>query len=123
MPPLQSIIRNVPAAIVNNFVFDTLMILFLYNTACMRHGAGIMPVPQLYVERRGGTITHRNKEQKGFDKFNLEPNEERRVTFTLGFDELKEWSMNKKYELLGQRIKIMVGTSCQDIVFESSLTI
>ena len=82
-----------------------------------------MPVPQLYVARKGGTITHRNREQKGFDKFTLEPNESKRVSFTLGYDELKEWSMNKKYELLGQRIKIMVGTSCQDIVFESLVTI
>lgn len=82
-----------------------------------------MPVPQLYVERKGGTITHRNKEQKGFDKFLLKPNESKRVKFTLGADQLKEWSIRKQYELLGQRIKIMVGTSCQNIIFETTVTI
>ncbi len=82
-----------------------------------------MAVPQMYVNRKGGTITHREKELKGFTKVCLAPGEEKRVTFTLGYDELKEWSMNKKYELFGQRVNIMVGEASDNIVFEELLVV
>lgn len=77
-----------------------------------------MAVPQLYIRRKGGTVTHRIKELKGFDKLRLKPGAEQEVKFTLGFDELKEWSMNKKYELFGQRINLMIAESSDNIIFE-----
>ena len=80
-------------------------------------------VPQLYIRRKGGTITHRVKELKGFNKLTLKPRCEQRVTFTLGYDELKEWSLDKKYELFGQRINIMVGVSSDNIIFEALVVI
>jgi len=80
-------------------------------------------VPQLYIHRKGGTITHRVKELKGFSKLTLEPDCEQRVTFTLGYDELKEWSMEKKYELFGQRINIMVGVSSDNVIFDALIVI
>lgn len=79
-------------------------------------------VPQLYVKRKGGTITHRAKELKGFEKINLLPNCEQQISFKLGYEELKEWSMNKRYELFSQRVTIMLGNSSEDIVFEHSLS-
>lgn len=53
----------------------------------------------------------------------LKPMCEQRVTFTLGYDELKEWSLYKKYELFGQRINIMVGVSSDNIIFEALVVI
>ena len=82
-----------------------------------------MAVPQLYIHRKGGTVTHRVKELKGFDKLRLEPCLEQEVKFTLGFEELKEWSMNKKYELFGQRINIMVGKSSDNIIYKALVVI
>ena len=80
-------------------------------------------VPQLYINRRGGTVSHRNKELKGFKKISLSGGEQEKVTFSIGYDDLKEWSTNKKYELFGQEIKLMIGESSGNIVFEDTLRI
>ena len=57
-------------------------------------------VAQLYIYKSGGTVSHRLKELKCFEKVALLPNQTKKVTFALGFDELKEWSTSKKYQLL-----------------------
>lgn len=80
-------------------------------------------VPQLYVYRRGGTVTHRLKELKGFEKTALAPQESKRITFTLGFDELKEWSVRRKYELFPCTVKLMLGKASDDIIWQTEIEI
>lgn len=80
-------------------------------------------VPQLYVHKCGGTISHRQKELKGFAKIELQPHESKAVTFTLGFDELKDWSVNKRYELPQCRLTVMLGFAADDIVFSTDVEI
>ncbi len=80
-------------------------------------------VPQLYINRSGGTVSHRVKELRGFDKVELQPNEEKTITFTLGFDDLKEWSVYKTYELYPCKLTIMLGNASDDIVHEKVIDI
>lgn len=80
-------------------------------------------VPQLYIHRRGGTVSHRNKELKGFEKVSLSGGEEKKVTFSIGYDDLKEWSINNKYEIFSQKIEIMIGDSSRNIMFEDTIKV
>ena len=80
-------------------------------------------VPQLYVYRRGGTVTHRLKELKAFKKVELAPQETKRITLALGFDELKEWSANRKYEVFPYTIKLMLGKASDDIIYQTEISI
>ena len=78
-------------------------------------------VPQLYVYRRGGTVTHRLKELKAFKKVGLAPQETKRITFALGFDELKEWSTNRQYEVFPYTLKLMLGKASDDIIYQTEI--
>ena len=80
-------------------------------------------VPQLYVYRCGGTVTHRLKELKGFEKVALAPQETKRVTFQLGFDDLKEWSIARKYEMQPCRVRLMLGKASDDIVWQTEIEV
>jgi len=73
-------------------------------------------VPQLYIKREGGTVTHRHKELRGFKAVHLKSGESKRITFELGFNELKEWSIFKKYELFDMRLVVMIGESLENIL-------
>ena len=78
-------------------------------------------VPQLYIFMRGGTVTHRVKELKDFAKIQLLPKESKRVTFTLDYDDIKEWSTNKKYEIYPCKLRIMLGSSSRDITWKTEI--
>lgn len=80
-------------------------------------------VPQLYVYRRGGTVMHRLKELKGFEKVALAPQETKRITFALGFDELKEWSTNRRYELFPYTLTLMLGKASDDIIYQTEIVL
>ncbi|MBQ4110015.1 MAG: glycoside hydrolase family 3 C-terminal domain-containing protein [Clostridia bacterium] len=80
-------------------------------------------VPQLYIKRSGGTVTHRLKELKGFEKISLKPGEKKQVVFELGFNELKEWSVFNKYELYEMDIDIMLGESSDNIILSGRCSI
>lgn len=82
-----------------------------------------MEIPQLYVYKSGGTITHRLKELKGFEKVSLGAGETKRICFALGFDELKEWSVRRKYELLPCALTVMLGRASDDIVWQTKVEI
>ena len=75
------------------------------------------------VYRSGGTVSHRLKELKGFEKVTLAAGESKRVTFRLGFDELKEWSILKKYEMYPHRLKLMLGNASNDFVWQTTLEV
>ena len=80
-------------------------------------------VPQLYIYRCGGTVTHRLKELKGFEKVALAPKETKRVTFCLGFDDLKEWSIARKYELHPCTLTLMVARASDDVVWKTEVEV
>lgn len=80
-------------------------------------------IPQVYVKKCGGTITHRLKELKGFEKVALLPHEQKTVVFELGFDELKEWSIDKKYEIPVCMLTVMLGRASDDILFQKEIRI
>lgn len=80
-------------------------------------------VPQLYIYRCGGTVTHRLKELKGFEKVALAPKETKRVTFCLDFDDLKEWSIARKYELYPCTLTLMVARASNDVVWKTELEV
>ena len=80
-------------------------------------------VPQLYVNQFGGTITHRNKELKAFEKVALAPKESKKITFTLGFDELREWAISRKYEVNPHRLTIMLGDGSSHIAWEEKFEV
>ena len=82
-----------------------------------------MDVPQLYIHQSGGTITHRLKELKGFEKVKLAPGESKRVTFALGYNELKEWSVRKRYEVLPCALTVMLGRASNDIVWQTKVEV
>lgn len=80
-------------------------------------------VPQLYIYKSGGTVSHRLKELKGFEKVSLLPNESKNVTFTLGYDELKEWSTAKKYQLLPCKLYVSIAKASDSVLFKKEIAL
>lgn len=80
-------------------------------------------VVQLYINRKGGTVTHRIKEFCGFNKITLLPHEKKTVEFEIGCDQLKEWSTSHRYELYPMSVNIMIGKSSDDILYEKTIRI
>ena len=68
-------------------------------------------VVQLYIRGRGNTVRRRAKELRGFEKIFLAPHESREVSFTLGYDELKVYSVRNRYEIEDASVTIMVGSN------------
>ena len=68
-------------------------------------------VVQLYIHAKGNSVRRRYKELKGFKKIFLEPGAQKTVEFTLGFDELKVWSANEKYELEDCIVELFAGSN------------
>ena len=80
-------------------------------------------VPQMYINKCGGTVSHRKKELRGFEKVSLLPNEKKRIALSLGFDELKEWSVFKKYDFYPCKLTLMLGNASDDILWVTELEI
>jgi beta-glucosidase len=53
-------------------------------------------VAQLYIHQRYGSAARPVRELKGFERVTVAPGETRRVTFTLGPDELRYWSAARR---------------------------
>ena len=75
-------------------------------------------VPQLYINRRGGTVSHRPIELKGFKKIELMPQEEKQIVFELKKEDLVEWSVEKKNSLFVMHLNVMLGDASDNILFE-----
>ncbi len=80
-------------------------------------------VPQIYIRRIGGTVTHRLKELCDFCKVELEADEEKEIKLLIKKDSLLEWSVNKKYELFDLDLRIMLGESSERILFEETINL
>lgn len=65
---------------------------------------------QLYIHGKGNSVRRRVKELKGFKKIYIAPHSEQTVTFTLGYDELKIFSCNNRYELENGKVEIYIGS-------------
>ncbi len=72
---------------------------------------GGMEVVQLYINGSGNSVRRRAKELRGFEKIYLAPHEKKTVRFSLGYEELRVYSVNGKYEVEPAKVTIMVGSN------------
>jgi len=68
-------------------------------------------VVQLYIHGKGNSVRRRYKELKGFKKVFLEPGTQITVEFTLGYEELKVWTVNEKFELESCAVELFAGSN------------
>jgi beta-glucosidase len=68
-------------------------------------------VTQLYIRDRVASIVRPVKELKGFEKFNLKPNESKRLTFNLTDNELGFFMPDGTFVVEAGDFDVMVGTS------------
>ncbi|WP_337097983.1 glycoside hydrolase family 3 C-terminal domain-containing protein [Paenibacillus sp. YIM B09110] len=100
---------------------ETVNVRVMVTNTGLRAGKEIL---QLYVRDVASTIDRPEKELKGFAKVELQPGEQKTVTFTLDKRsfayynvELKDWHVES-----GQ-FAVLIGRSSQDIVLSETLTV
>jgi beta-glucosidase len=72
-------------------------------------------VVQLYIHNRQSIITRPLKELKGFKRITLGPGEKKTVTFLLPSEQLSFYDENLQYTAAPSTVKVMVGSSSEDI--------
>ncbi len=81
-------------------------------------------IAQVYVSQCNPTVFKPLKELKGFEKVELEPNEEKKVNITLDDSAFQYYNVqNKKWEIESGEYKILVGKSCESIELECKINI
>lgn len=81
-------------------------------------------VVQLYVKNPKQTIMRPIKELKGFQKIQLEPGEEKEITFTLEKDAFSIYDTDEKaFVTVAGSYEILIGSSIQDIRLVSPLEV
>lgn len=81
-------------------------------------------IAQVYVSQCKPTIFKPLKELKGFEKVELEPDEEKEVNITLDDSAFQYYNVqNKKWEIEAGEYKILVGKSCESIELECKIYI
>jgi len=80
-------------------------------TASVRNAGSVSgaEVVQLYIRRRGTSVTMPVRELKGFQKIALAPGESKTVTFTLGRDELAFWNIDMKELVEPEQVSVWVA--------------
>lgn len=73
-------------------------------------------VVQLYVRDRVASMTRPVKELKGFQRVTLQPNEKRRVEFTLSRDQLAFWNRELRFMVEPGEFRVMVGSNSRDVI-------
>ncbi len=91
----------------------------LQNTG-KRSGAEIA---QVYVFDREAEVTRPVKKLVGFNKIQLEPQESRRITFTIDMTQLAFLDANEELVIEPGSIDVMVGASSEDIRLKGSFKI
>lgn len=71
-------------------------------------------IVQLYIQDEYASVTRPVKELKGFQRVNLKAGETKLVKFVLSSEQLKFFTVNKKWEVESGSFKIMVGSSSAD---------
>ena len=73
-------------------------------------------VPQVYVHREGGQVDRPYKELKGFEKVELNPQEEKKVTIVIPNKELCYFNENKNsWTDDDSSVELLIGSSSKDI--------
>lgn len=80
-------------------------------------------VVQLYIQDLLASITRPVKELKGFARISLEPDETKRITFTLPADLLSFTGVDYQRIVEPGDIRVMVGSSSRDIRLEGTFTL
>ncbi len=83
----------------------------LKNTGA-REGTEIV---QLYTRDVVSSVITYEKNLRGFERVNLEPNESKTVTFTLKPEDLEMLDINMKWIVEPGKFKVMIGASSEDI--------
>jgi beta-glucosidase len=73
-------------------------------------------VVQLYIRDQVSSVTRPVKELRGFERVTLKPGESKRVTFTLGPDELSLIDRRMQRVVEPGRFDVMVGTSATPVL-------
>ena len=76
---------------------------------------------QLYLRQDETSLVRPVKELKGFQRVTLKPGESRQVSFPVGFEQIKFWKAGKWVAESG-RIRVMVGSSSDDIRLKGEIT-
>lgn len=71
-------------------------------------------VVQMYIRDMVGSYTRPIKELKGFEMVELQPNEEKRITFTIDKQTLQFYTSNQKWETEPGDFKVFIGTNSRD---------
>lgn len=72
-------------------------------------------VVQMYIRDMVGSITRPVKELKGFQKIELKPGESKKVSFTIGVEDLKFYNSDLKFAAEPGNFKIFIGTNSRDV--------
>lgn len=80
-------------------------------------------VVQMYIADKVASVAQPQITLRGFEKVNLKAGESRRITFTLGFDELSIINADMKRVIEPGDFDIMIGASSQDIRLKDKLTV
>ena len=73
-------------------------------------------VVQLYIRDLVGSITRPVKELKRFEKIMLQPNESKKVNFTISSDDLAFYSTDGSYKAEPGDFNLFVGTNSEDVL-------
>ena len=86
--------------------------LFNFNVKNISNVSGT-EISLLFIDVKSASISLPNRALKGFERFNLEANEEKEITIKVSKDELKYYN-NKTYEKISGDVDVYVGTSLDD---------
>ncbi len=101
-------------------VDDAIKISFRIKNSGARKGD---EVAQLYINDPVASIPRPVKELKGFKRITLEPCEQKKITFTMSADMLAFTGLDYKKIIEPGEIKIMIGSSSEDIRLEESFAL
>jgi beta-glucosidase len=76
-------------------------------------------VVQLYLRQDFTSLERPVRQLEGFQRINLQPAEEKTVSFPIGYDQLKFW--NNGWVVEGGDVQVMMGSSSQDIRLKAQL--
>ena len=88
--------------------------------------AGARPgdeIVQLYLSPRVSSIVYYDKVLRGFSRVALEPGEKKRVTFSIGHDDLMLLDRDMKWTVEPGTYDVMIGASSEDIRLRGSFEI
>lgn len=98
---------------------DSILVSFTVTNTGSRRGDD---VPQLYVHDVLSSVTAYQKVLRGFDRITLEPQESRRMTFTLHPHDLALWTWNHRFETEPGDFEVMIGHNSEDIKLRGTFT-